>query len=550
MSALARPPVRVLAWGLAVAIFCGGIALRLNNGVTETDAYQQRVNTSLLNFDVTWIKRPASDRQALGGGLGLHPAGIFVARKEDGGEVHFLPAGKTELLSVGLRLPVGNRAAIPETTPGGRSVHRHLLRQNDIAIFERNGIEYLLVSYSAYREQEGCFVGRLASIPLPEGWVETVNMGEPPPFSQWSTVFETAPCLPLVEGAAFPFTGHQAGGQITVAPDNAVYLSIGDYGFDGLEGKLPPHPQLENSSYGRILKFTPVEEGPWPVETIAIGLRNPQGLDIDDQGRLWETEHAAMGGDELNLIREGANYGWPVVTLGVNYVEDDSDAKYWPFSPDHGQHPGYVPPVYAWVPSIAPANVRFVEGLSPRWDGSLLVGALKQESIVRLQLEGSRVVLAEHIPMGRRVRYVEIGHGRLYVLFDIGDLAILTPRAMTSEFVDIATVMDEVYDPAAPGAVTVVGSGSMLSSLGCMQCHSGAGAPTLRGLLGRPIAAQSGVEYSSALAAKGGVWDAASIRSFLASPQTFAPGTTMPPPTLSAREIDQVIEALQVRTEY
>ncbi len=97
----------------------------------------------------------------LGGGLGLHPAGIFVARKEDGGEVFILPARRTELLPVGVNLPSGGRAAIPVATPGGRSIHRHLLRQNDIAILQRNGLKYPLVSYSAYREDESCLVERL-----------------------------------------------------------------------------------------------------------------------------------------------------------------------------------------------------------------------------------------------------------------------------------------------------------------------------------------------------------------------------------------------------
>ena len=409
--------------------------------------------------------------------------------------------------------------------------------------------QQLLVSYSYFHPEEACFVNRVASLTLPDGWLSTVTAGGEPDFGDWRVVFETAPCLPIVDGAGFPFTGHQAGGQFAIAPSGELYLSVGDFGFDGTEGKLPPYPIVPDNSYGRVLQLTP-GDGMWASEEVANGLRNPQGLTIDPQGRMWETEHGAMGGDELNLIRRGGNYGWPAVTLGVNYVEPKSDDKYWPFNAETGSHTGYYAPTFAWVPSIAPSNIRAVSGLSPRWDGDLIVGALKDRSITRLQLNGNRVIVAERIDVGRRVRYLEIGHGKLYVLFDYGELAVLTPHEMTESYADLEPLKDQVYDPENPSAVTVIANASILVSRGCIECHSGPGTPKLNGLYEKPIAAQRDIRYSPALASKGGTWTEANLRAFLTDPQAFAPGTEMPKRALSEKDIEEIIWALKLPDDW
>ena len=83
-----------------------------------------------------------------------------------------------------------------------------------------------------------------------------------------------------------------------------------------------------------------------------------------------------MGGDELDLIVPGSNYGWPDVSLGVDYVDPVSDEKFWPPSAHQGRHPGFSAPLFAWTPSIAPSSLQFIDGFHPRWDGDLLVSAL------------------------------------------------------------------------------------------------------------------------------------------------------------------------------
>lgn len=539
--------LRLGLWLLAAVVLAGAAWLHLNRETDEVDAYQDRVNSALLNFDVTWVTRYDGSQQALGGGLGLHEAGVFVARKEDGGDIMFLPSGGVALHSTGLALPPRNRDRLPETTPGGRKLNPLEFRSTDIAVWRApDGTESLLTSYAYLHAEELCIVGRLAQSPLPPDWQDLLQQGQPLPKADWRVVFETTPCLPPVETAGYPFTGHQAGGQIAISPEGEIYLTVGDFGFDGTEGKVPPYPQQDGNSYGRVLRLTPTDSGPWHADTVALGLRNPQGLDFDARGRMWETEHGPMGGDELNLIRPGMNYGWPAVSLGANYTEEDSDEKHWPFNPVQGRHDGFTPPAFAWVPSIAPSNVRYISDLSPRWDGDLLVAALKDRSVVRLRLDDDRVVFAETIKLQRRVRQVEIGHGRLYILFDFGEFAILTPRAAGGEYVDLSTVMDQ-QGVSSDGERTIVGGGSILSLRGCTSCHSGSDTPSLTTVFGADIASQPGIDYSAALSAAPGTWTEESLRAFLANPQRFAPGTTMPAPSLSADDIESIIDALRSR---
>ena len=107
--------------------------------------------------------------------------------------------------------------------------------------------------------------------------------------------------------------------------------------------------KVADSDYGKTIRIDPND---WSATKFSLGHRNPQGITIDDKGRIWVVEHGPMGGDELNLIRQGANYGWPSVTLGVNYSGELVDDKRWLPNPRQGRHDDYESPVFAWMPSI------------------------------------------------------------------------------------------------------------------------------------------------------------------------------------------------------
>jgi glucose/arabinose dehydrogenase len=162
-----------------------------------------------------------------------------------------------------------------------------------------------------------------------------------------------------------------------------------------------------------------------PSETWVSGLRTPYGLAFAPDGRLWELEHGPKGGDELNLIEPGKNYGWPLVSYAVNY--DDVPIP----SPD--TRADLTKPVIYWTPVIAPGNLVFYKGaLFPQWNGSALASGLISKSITRITFDGKGgATPAERWDVGHRVRDVEVApDGALWMIEDskTGGLFRLTPK--------------------------------------------------------------------------------------------------------------------------
>ena len=149
----------------------------------------------------------------------------------------------------------------------------------------------------------------------------------------------------------------------------------------------------------------------------SLGHRDPEGAAINPStGELWMVEHGPRGGDELNIIRSGNNYGWPVISYGNEYTTE-------PIGEGLRAKKGMEQPVYFWVPSIAPSGMLFYSGdLFPEWRGNLFVGALAGEHLVRLVLDGDRVVAEERllVERGSRIRDVRQGpDGALYLLTSV-----------------------------------------------------------------------------------------------------------------------------------
>lgn len=165
-------------------------------------------------------------------------------------------------------------------------------------------------------------------------------------------------------------------------------------------------------------------QGGVAAQVWALGIRNPLGIDFDEQGRLWEIEMGPSGGDELNLIEKGGNYGWPIVSQGNHY-----DGK--PI-PNHNTRPEFIAPKAFWVPVISPSSVIIYKGdLFKGWKGNALISALGAQGIVRVEISGSTAREAQRIGLGRRIRSVrESKDGALWVLEDGagGRLLKLTPR--------------------------------------------------------------------------------------------------------------------------
>ena len=191
---------------------------------------------------------------------------------------------------------------------------------------------------------------------------------------------------------------------------------------------LPLFPPPSDTEAAKTVKPTMVHlPGPnlAPAETWATGFRTPYGLAFDQAGRLWEVEHGPRGGDELNLIEKGRNYGWPLVSYGQNY-----DGVPIP-KPD--TRPDLAKPVLYWNPVIAPAGLTFYQGDKfPQWNGSAFIGGLASQALVRVAFDGASAHEAERWDMGQRIRFTAEGpDGALYLLEDDakGRLLRLMPKS-------------------------------------------------------------------------------------------------------------------------
>ena len=216
------------------------------------------------------------------------------------------------------------------------------------------------------------------------------------------------------------------GGRIVFDTAGMLYLTLGDRGDKDRAQKLDDHSGsvIRLHDDGRVPADNPFAKraGAFP-EKWTLGNRNIQGAALHPKtGELWTHEHGPQGGDELNVMRAGLNYGWPVVSYGVNYGLGTRIGE------GHSK-PGMVQPLHVWVPSIAPSGMAFVSGSQfPQWQGDLLVGALRGQMLVRLVLNGEKVIREERLLQGRagRIRDVRMGpDGLIYLLSNGADGALL-----------------------------------------------------------------------------------------------------------------------------
>jgi len=210
------------------------------------------------------------------------------------------------------------------------------------------------------------------------------------------------------------------GSRLAFGPDGMLYVSTGDRS----DAPMRKYAQDPKSTLGKIVRVSP--DGS-KSEIWTSGHRNVQAMAFDAQGRLWVVEHGTKGGDELNRIEKGKNYGWPLVAYGEEYSGK-------PIRGAVSAKPGYEQPVYYWDPVIAPSGAQFYGGEAfPEWRGSLFIGGLKDKKLVRLRLRDGKVSGEEHLlaERGQRIRDVRQGaDGALYIVTDEtqGELWRIVPR--------------------------------------------------------------------------------------------------------------------------
>jgi glucose/arabinose dehydrogenase len=237
--------------------------------------------------------------------------------------------------------------------------------------------------------------------------------------------------------------------RIVLAPDGTLLITgadrfrLYDSKYDGVEHDFTDNPDIGRNFSGRVLRINRdgsiPKDNPWLSratvlpETFAHGLRDPEGAAINPAtGELWVTDHGPQGGDEINIIKPGRNYGWPDVSYGVQYDFQRTDGrKNVPVGNGRTSMPGVEEPVYFWVPDIAPSGMLFYTGdRFPAWKGNLFVGALEGQALVRLVLNGDRIVAEERLLTDRKMRVRDVRQGpdgAIYLLAGTG-LLRLTPK--------------------------------------------------------------------------------------------------------------------------
>jgi glucose/arabinose dehydrogenase len=237
--------------------------------------------------------------------------------------------------------------------------------------------------------------------------------------------------------------------RIVIARDGTLLVTgadrfrFYDSDLDGVDHDFTDNPDIRRNFSGRVLRINRdgsiPKDNPWLSratvfpETFAHGLKDPEGATLNPQtGELWAIDHGPQGGDEINIIRAGKDYGWPDVTYGTQYDARQADGrKNVAVAKGLTARNDVEQPIYFWVPSIAPSGMLFYTGdLFPQWKGNLFIGAMVGQALVRLEIKGERVVSEERLLTERKARVREVRQGpdgAIYLLSG-ADLLKLTPK--------------------------------------------------------------------------------------------------------------------------
>ncbi|MBT5330717.1 MAG: PQQ-dependent sugar dehydrogenase [Porticoccaceae bacterium] len=285
---------------------------------------------------------------------------------------------------------LGDISGLPEVSYGGQGGFGDIVLHPN---FSRNRLLYMSYAEAGPGDTSGAAVAR-ARLELDENGGELVDLEV-----IWRQV-------PKVSGQ-----GH-FGHRIVFGPNGYLWISSGE------RQKFDPAQDME-SNLGKVIRLNEdgsvPDDNPFPYgevtsEIWSLGHRNPLGMGFDQDGRLWDVEMGPSGGDELNLVRRGSNYGYPEVSNGDHYSGLPM--------PDHDTRPEFSPPAITWTPVISPSSMLFYDGdMFPQWRGDAFIGGLSSMALIRVDFNGDTAWEAERFEMNRRIRDVEQGpDGALWLI--------------------------------------------------------------------------------------------------------------------------------------
>lgn len=420
-------------------------------------------------------------------------------------------------------------------------------RINGIHVEKSGEAEHVLfVSHNLYHQEERCISYSISRTSI------TIDGNRLQP-GEWETIFTAEPCIyPEEDKEGYhPFSGQMSGGPMAEFDDDHLLISVGTYHRDGL--KYESLPMNDSSPFGKIVLMNKVTGETY---NYASGLRNALGLYIDSSGRIWTTDNGPQGGDELNLVREGKNFGWPEVTYGINYGNSE-----WPLAVEQGRHDQFDLPVYVWMPSIAATNIIEIKGEEKfrLWREDLIVGSLTNQSLHRLRIEGEdRVIYNERIRIGRRIRdLTTLNNGMIAMITDDGLLVLIEDGGPVYE--EIGPVVesriadmgrfDQLQGSADYRDRTGGQTARSIFMQNCSGCHylntvNDIG-PHLHNVFERQVGGVDGYNYSSVLNNRDEQWTPELMKAFLLNPEQEFPNSSMQQVPLTVSEADSIVKYLQ-----
>lgn len=466
----------------ALSIFLAMAWLLLQPGLARGEDFK-RLNATpyALNID-TYQFIPTMPE--VDGGAVDRIGDLLIVVTGDGQFYQLVRSQADELTSV--RLPLESPLENREEFYAGDHSPSFKFRITDILMRSvKQGVQ-LFVAHQIWEQEQDCFRMGISNVILPisKGKVFVDK-------STWQGIYQTQPCIER------PFDSVETGGRLAWTAEGNILMTVGDHGKDGRSSAALS--QELSGDYGKVLSLN--LHG--VAEIFTLGHRNPQGLLVDKQGLIWVTEHGPAGGDELNLLVRGSNYGWPLATYGTEY-----NTIFWPLNPYGKNHGKYVEPIFAFVPSIAISNlIQLGDQQFPRWRDDFLVGSLRLKTLYRLHTRENKVIYVTPIVEGKEIRdLVEDSEGRVVIWSDDESLTVISRKVRAN-------------------------AGEMAFEH-CRGCHESMGgkeatAPSLKGVIGRSVAELENYPYSPALNTVGGIWTEERLAQFLAAPAKFAPGTSM-----------------------
>lgn len=336
--------------------------------------------------------------------------------------------------------------------------------------------------------------------------------------SSWKVIFETQDLDPVKN------VGIGGGGKI-VLNSGKLLLAVGDFAdIDTHFHETEYPPQISTSNFGKIYS---IDLTTLRSELVSRGHRNTQGMFVTGAGQILNVEHGPQGGDEVNLIEKGENYGWPIHTFGTHY-----GSYSWPLK-KFEKSITWKKPLYAFVPSIGASSILEVKNFSPSWEGDLLVGSMKAKSLFRLRFDEGRIIYSEPIWIGHRVRDFFQNRGVITLLTDD---SLLIKISVNNQLLK-----------SDKRSVDVPPSGKLDK---CLKCHAFSAsnpssfAPSLKGIMGKKVASDDFDRYTSELKGKDFIWSQDLLKKYLLDPQSLVPGTAMPNLGLSESEVNAILKEL------